>query len=565
MKHVFQWIALFCGCWGVLSLSAAAASPYQLERRIKTRSAVELPQIVLNPSLAAWTFSRVAAQKIRCIPGRIRPRQFGLPDARKSGLPLSRRENRRKSRPQDHFPKINTDITLDVEGGYGSETTFIGQMRHGTQFKGAHYTMAGKWESTEGSGRRKEEEIVSARAAANFDLSKKGTFGVEGAYFQSDVELPQLSEGGRHKKSALQAVADLRLSVTPESPVELALGWERDAFSDHEGRDFTVNRYHGELIGKYLWGLNNALIAQAAGAIERAQQDDVRFDPTAFVSVGLLNSFVWHDVVVIEVGGRFDAYHAPEINARASLLTSAATARIRLGDRATLYANYHPSLKPPDFSELYIRTLYTAVNPDLSAETWRHAVEAGVQQRFGNSTILNLALFYHEREAAILRSDPAGEHLLEYVQAGNARFFGLKAGVQAHVLDKIVQNITYTYTDYEMDSMGGNALIDDDVVPYQPHHEAQASLSWRMPFGLTIDVQGKYLSKQYRNFRTEQARIGGHFLVNASVTQRVTENLHVYALGRNLTDTPTYDIIPALDSEEITSSRLFISGIRMRF
>ena len=113
--------------------------------------------------------------------------------------------------------------------------------------------------------------------------------------------------------------------------------------------------------------------------------------------------------------------------------------------------------------------------------------------------------------------------------------------------------------------MGGNALIDDDVVPYQPHHEAQASLSWRMPFGLTIDVQGKYLSKQYRNFRTEQARIGGHFLVNASVTQRVTENLHVYALGRNLTDTPTYDIIPALDSEEITSSRLFISGIRMRF
>ena len=113
--------------------------------------------------------------------------------------------------------------------------------------------------------------------------------------------------------------------------------------------------------------------------------------------------------------------------------------------------------------------------------------------------------------------------------------------------------------------MPAQETFDDAILPYQPHHQVHASIYWLTPIGFNIDFNGIYISEQFRNWQPKQNHIGARFFLNIALTQELTDNIQVYLLGRNLTDTNTYDIITILDSSEITSSRLFIGGIRFRF
>jgi outer membrane receptor for ferrienterochelin and colicin len=143
---------------------------------------------------------------------------------------------------------------------------------------------------------------------------------------------------------------------------------------------------------------------------------------------------------------------------------------------------------------------------------------------------------------------------------------GIKANLQMNFLEQFVQNVTYTYTTYKLLSQYQDSVnFQDDILTYQPTHQIQASLYWTTPFGLSFDVNGIYVSEQFRHTKAEDNRIGERFFLNVTLTQKLTDQLQIYLLGRNLTNTNIYDIIPILDSEEITSSQLFIGGVRFRF
>ncbi len=82
----------------------------------------------------------------------------------------------------------------------------------------------------------------------------------------------------------------------------------------------------------------------------------------------------------------------------------------------------------------------------------------------------------------------------------------------------------------------------EDHLTYQPNHQVQASVYWSTPFGLSLDFYGTYISEQYRNGEP-QYRIGKRFFLDMTLTQKITDRIQVYVIGRNLTDTNTYDII----------------------
>lgn len=575
MKAILRKILLFGACWNLFcafNMTPCYAASDALQRRFAAPYSSDIPFLTHPRSLRADTrtlSNDTADRNILYLPGGIMREEFSPLLPEKVRPTLSRAASRRKLRPEERVPKEKTGVTLDVDAGYGNSETFISRLQHGTQFKGAHYTIAGHWEQTEGTSQPQEDQTFTGEVSLDADLSKQGELRLNGNVFFSDRELPQFSDGVRQKKSAIQAVAELRVNASTESPLTFSFGWERDTFADYTGQEFLANRYRSDLNAKYLWGRYNTLTYQGFGIMQDINQDEHDLEITVITESTLTNTFTWRDMIVFELGGRFDYSHAAEQNSTDSLFAPLAKFRLRVGETTTLYANYQPKLVTPLFSDSYIKTLYTSFDSGVSAETMRHVVESGIQQRFGKTAALNVALFYQDRKHLIALSDENLDYVLSYTQGASARFFGVKTALQIHFLEQFVHTLTYTYTDYEVISAGdlfsSSQEVDEHLLPYQPHHRVQANLSWLAPHGFKMDISGIYASEQYRNWQDRASTIDGRFLVNISLFQQMTEWAQAYALIRNVTDTAAHEISPLLNDEEVTSSRMLLGGIRLRF
>ena len=515
--------------------------------------------------LSGASSAALRSAKWQFTPVKILSRAVPPPAIAKKLPRLPRDLNGGKLLPNEAIVRTQPGLVFELEPGYGINQTFIGRLQHGAQFKGAHYYLGGHWEQTAGARGANEEETVAAQAKVDVDLSPRVKIFSDGAYFHSDVALPQLAADQHQQKSAMRLNAGLQIKFDPDLDLALAFSGEQARLAAQPPATFTLNRYGGQLTLKQLWSLTNMVNFQAAGYREEYVRADASLGDRTYGTGTLTDSFTLHGGLSIEAGVRgayYQAAHAPETE---YLLAPVAAARLRLFHNTSVYAAYQPRLKFPDFTELYLRTLYTTVNPDLFAEKERHAVEAGIQQRIGDSVVLNASLFYHENQDMILQIDANNDHLLEYDQSASADVMGVKVNLQVNYKDWFVQNITYTYRQYHLLAGDAGTVPDAEMFPYQPSHQVQASIYWKTPFGLILDCNGTYVSEQLRNWNPTQDRIGRRFFLNANLTQYITENFQIFLLGRNLTDADTYDIIPLLDSEEITSSRLFIGGIRLRF
>lgn len=573
---LLTFLAGFVLCSGLLNASQIFAA-YMSQPSIKRTfipplaffSPEKHPTSFSEHSLPLQLSSRRVGEKRLFLPGKIVGKFFEIPDIHKEPPVHSRSLNRLKDLPKDFRQKTQTGIILEAEAAYGPHYTFIGQFQHGTQFKGAHYYLQGHWETTEGEGGNQEEERIRGRVNVDWDLSRQSKLSLDSAYYQSSLALPELQHlHPHHKKSAIEIIAGLQWNFEADTNVILALSGELARFEDQENRLFEMNRYDAHLALKHLWDPQNTLLLDAVGSWEMLDQDDAHVMTHYSYAGTLLNSFAMHDSFAIEAGVEFDYYSSEEDAFSEYLIAPVFTTRFRLLRHTNLYTTYHPRLVLPDFTELYIKQLYTVVNPELRPEKMRHYLESGIHQRFGDAVSLNIGLFYRESESVRLQIDENRDNLLEYLQPGSVRFIGVKANLQMNFLEQLVQSITYTYTTYKILNWNQNLfsqqLFETDALTYQPNHQVQASVYWTLPFGLSVDFHGMYLSEQYRN-ADPQYRIGKRFFLNIALTQKITDELQLYLIGRNLTDTNTYDIIPILDSDEITSSRLFFGGIRFRF
>lgn len=548
-----------------------------LAPKIKRRNLVPLPFFSFSKSLsfqsdwAIWTNIPIQeiSQKRQFVPGKIIGRLLPAHSVQKELPRLSRALDRLKYFPSEMRKKLQTGIVLELEAAYGFHHTFIGQLQHGTQFKGANYYLQGHWESTEAEGEGQREERMTGQIKVDWDASKQSKFSLNSSYFQSFAALPQSQyPRAKHKKSAIELIAAWQWNLETDTDLFLAWTGELANFDDQEKNRFEMNRTGAQLTLKHLWTPKNMLLMDSVGYWETMYQDDSRLDTRYYQTGTLLNSFAMSDAFAVEAGVKFDYYHSEERSETDYLIAPIFTTRFRLFRNTNLYTTYQPRLRIPGFTDLYIKKLYTVLNPDLHAEKVRHALETGIHQRFGEAVSLNIGLFYQESEGITLQIDDNRDNLLEYIQPGSARFMGIKANLQMNFLEQLVQNITYTYTTYKILDWDHTAFsdqfLDEDHLTYQPNHQVQASVYWATPFGLALDFHGIYISEQYRN-GNPQDRIGKRFFLNMALTQKITEGFQVYVIGRNLTNTNTYDIIPILDSEEITSSRLFVGGIRIRF
>ncbi|MCP4397998.1 MAG: TonB-dependent receptor [bacterium] len=550
-------------------LLCSSASAQCIQRNFDKACSDEFPFLSLQNTRCFDVYRRALspippARTISFTPGKSGVRPFKTPATLKKTPRLSSRDNRRKLIAGEARKHTHTGIVLALESGYGLYHTFVGRLRHATQFRGAHYSLTGKWESTNGE-EEKQEKILSAHMNVDVDLSKRAIIALDGSYFQSDADLPQLDGTPRHQKSSLELIADLKINPSSESFSSLSVSGEQAVFTDHGKDTYDMKRLGGKWHYRHLLDIKNTLKLSSKGFLEKQFLEQEDLDTRYYSTSSLIDSLALNNAFTVEAGVLFDSYHSSEFQKTETLLAPLASIRFRVLRKTSIYTSYHPQLVFPDFTQLYIRTLYTTVNPGLHAEKLRHDLEAGIQQAFGDSATLKLGMFYQEREDFILQIDRENDNILEYLQADSARLTGFKANLQMNFRERFVQNFSYIYTQYDELSLSGIEDVSQQTfLPYQPEHHIQASLSWIAPFNFIVDFNGIYVSEQYRNWQ-KQSRIGARVFLNVALTQKLTEHFQVYLSGRNLSDTDIYDMIPFLDSEEITSSRLFIGGLHLRF
>ncbi len=562
-----------------LRIGAEGADAYSFRRTFGRVYSLDIPFFLLKRTLqtspvskgdGAPLYHQFQGEKIRFIPGKIWDTPLQTRKPQKETPPFLRALNRYKLIYQEIRKTPRTGLVVELESAYGLYDTFVGRFQHGTQFKGGHYYMQGHWEKTAGEEQNRREENIVTRFKADADISKRSKILLTGSYFESSVDLPQLTHVPQHNKTNIQAHAGLQMNFKNYTYAEIQLSGKRSHFNDEQSVSFDMNRYGGHALVKRFWSPKNTLSLESSGWWDRFLQDDEHLETRYYGSGKLVNSYVLRNMIAVETGVQYDYYYSDDLEYTDYFIAPIFTTRLRLLRNTTFYTTYQPSLRFPDFTDLYIRKLYTTVNPEMYSEKFRHDVESGIQQRFGDVLALNVGIFYQAREDMILRIDENNDNLLEYVQSGSARFMGIKTNLQMNLAEQFVQNITYTYTDYEVLSWQENSLIADDpalsgILPYQPNHQVQASVHWLTPLGFAFDLNGIYVSEQFRNRQTQQNHIGKRFFLNVEFIQKLSDRFQVFLLGRNLTNADTYDIIPILDSEEITSSRLFIGGVRFRF
>lgn len=576
MKAVVQCVIIVWGllhgfspCWQGNSGQALAQS---ISEVYPSRSSVELPVYRLDRSVSPFSGQDdhlpCRYTRIRLTPVKILGYDVFFPLTGKALPRLSRTFDQKTHLPQQTRPPIPTGMFVELESAYGSYHTLIGRLQHGTQFTGAHYAINGHWESTDGDHNRGHEGNLAAYLKCDAEISPSSTISLESSYFRSNLALPQLPGSQNHQKSAFQATGGYQSTIDPTWNASLDLSWEHAQFTDQSDVTFQLDSYGGHLTLKQLWSPRNMASLQATGHWEALSQDQTHLEQRYYGTAILANSFALPNSFSVDAGMRLDYYHSEDLASTDSHVVPIATTRFHLFQDTSLYMTYHPRLKFPRFTDLYVRKLYTTVNPTLRAEHQQHYFESGVKQRFGDTLTANAGVFYHNSTNFMMQIDANNDHILEYEQVDSVDLVGIKASIQLSYSEQFVQDMTYTYTKHNIFSEQRIDYIGEEfrneILTYLPNHQVQTSLYWRMPIGLTLELNGTYVSEQYRNRDLAQGLIGKRFFINVDLTQHVTKYLQVFLLGRNLADASTYDIIPLLDSEEITSSRLIIGGVRLR-
>jgi len=210
-------------------------------------------------------------------------------------------------------------------------------------------------------------------------------------------------------------------------------------------------------------------------------------------------------------------------------------------DSLALKNNYFRSFKFPDFEELYWgdggndATSVSVGNPDLKPEDgW--GGDIGISWRYKDLFIFESTFFTNWLKDSIHWYPGAGG-IWRPENVGEAIFFGLDSKLRFEIpiklgqVKKIIPSISYQYLLSYLLSFGYD-FADNKRIPYSPAHTIGCSLEIPWESGSVI-ISGHYESLRY-NDRANITQLKPHFLLNASVNQKIGKNLTTFCVLRNI-------------------------------
>ena len=151
---------------------------------------------------------------------------------------------------------------------------------------------------------------------------------------------------------------------------------------------------------------------------------------------------------------------------------------------ANLYGNIARSFDPPTTTELANPEGSSGFNTDLEPQTATN-YEIGVKGLLPGRLRYEVAVFNIKVDDELVRFELAGSGQSFFENAGSSTHKGLEAALSMELLQGLVGNLGYTYSDFTFDTFRdrNNNKLDGNTIPGIPDHEFNIRLNYRNQAG----------------------------------------------------------------------------------
>jgi vitamin B12 transporter len=202
--------------------------------------------------------------------------------------------------------------------------------------------------------------------------------------------------------------------------------------------------------------------------------------------------------------------------------------------KTVLHASVSDAFTPPSLQDLYYFYPGTPAyypNATLKPVTdlgW----EAGVEQPLWDDRVTPSVTYFHNsiHNEIVNTVLPSGDYMLNNI--GQATTDGVELGVTLKPLSTVTANLNYTYL---------NATDDDTQTRLirRPRGTFQFTGTWKPIDPLTLTLGGNWVMGQQDDsldYPYTQGSVPDYFILRASATYRLSENVSLWVRGENLTD-----------------------------
>jgi len=219
----------------------------------------------------------------------------------------------------------------------------------------------------------------------------------------------------------------------------------------------------------------------------------------------------------------------------------------RVGERVVLYASGYRSFRAPTLNELYrsfrVGNVQTLANAFLRAEHFAGG-EAGTR-----ATMLSDRLSLHGNLFWGYITDPVANVTLSSTpqlivrmreNLGRTRSWGLQAGADVRITNRISLAGTYQFIDSTVVSFPANPALVGNMIPLVPQNEFTFQGTWAAPKNFFVAIQGRTASNEFDDDQN-LLPLGAYFVLSATVSHPLPKGFDVFFQGENLTNNQ-YDI-----------------------
>ncbi len=221
----------------------------------------------------------------------------------------------------------------------------------------------------------------------------------------------------------------------------------------------------------------------------------------------------------------------------------------KAADDMSFRASWGKSFRAPTLAERFVRDAGLFVgnpNPALDKETMT-AYEAGVFKQFGDKVSLDVATYLNDYKDLIesRNINPTGWPIVfQYQNIAKARIWGIETNLNIRPGADWNLNLAYTYmnaknkTNDAASALAGSQNPDPEWLQYRPEHTASAGATWKTSSKLSLNLNGRYLSKykavsSYPNTAGNNYP-GGFIVFNTGLKCQVDKNSVLSLLCRNI-------------------------------
>lgn len=265
------------------------------------------------------------------------------------------------------------------------------------------------------------------------------------------------------------------------------------------------------------------------------------------------------DRVVLTVGAGYDVFEQKERVQDAgtekggdlSAVSPQLGIDFDVSNAVSLYAAVGKKIRFPTMRNLYADgVIGPQGNPHLKEEEII-GYELGGQWRMHPNLTFNGALFYNDVKDMILFDNQIGR----FEQYADARIFGIETALSGQPANGLTARIGYTFLIAENDdsvvTVESEYLAEDltytpDEIPYRPRHKIDMDLTRKFDCGLTVHLNGSYISKRIyydhadpadnTKFVAVKKSLDGYFLLNTKITYDFNRHCQIFGAVENILD-----------------------------